>query len=158
MPSRLDRVAERLSRDPRSRFLLEKIAASQNEPSPARQVSVPAAVEGPEAALALRSPSPGPSGLPVPAALLHWTDESIAQLGAFMAEHGISDPELAMVEFEKQHPPPEPVAGSRTNWNFFGRRDNGADNAAYEMLLHGDYEGFLRKSIPAALAEVRGQR
>ena len=94
----------------------------------------------------------------MPAALLHWTDEGLQQLGQFMGRNGLTDIEAAIPLFERENPPPEPVVGGATNWDFFDRRDSGADSAAYEMLLNGDYEGFERVAVPAALAEVRGQR
>jgi hypothetical protein len=90
----------------------------------------------------------------------NYTDEAVEGLEKFAAANGISDPGRAMAEFEKRNPPPEPVVSGGTNWAFFDQRTNGAasaDNGLAE-LLRGDDEGFLRKSIPAALAEVRGQR
>ena len=87
----------------------------------------------------------------------HYTDEGALQLQQFMQQHSIADPMVAMLAFEQLNPSPEPVVSGATNWNFFDRRDKGADSAAYEMLLKGDYEGFERVAIPAALNEVRGR-
>jgi hypothetical protein len=85
----------------------------------------------------------------------HYTDEAVEGLEQFMEKHGIADHELAMPAFEKKNPPPEPVVSGGTDWNFFDQRDN--PESGLEMLLKGDQEGFLRKAVPAALAEVRGR-
>jgi hypothetical protein len=85
-----------------------------------------------------------------------YTDEAVEGLEKFMEEHGIADHELAMPAFEKKNPPPQPVVSGGTDWNFFDQRDN--PESGLELLLKGDQEGFLRKAVPAALAEVRGQR
>ena len=87
----------------------------------------------------------------------NYTDEAVLQLHRLMQQHNISDPMVAMLVFEKMHPPPEPVVSGATNWNFFDQRDSGADSAAYQLLLKGDFDGFERVAVPAAIESVRGR-
>jgi hypothetical protein len=174
MRSELDRVAavaRVMARHPRAEYFRARLAAAapiEHQPSPARQPSPSVvAVERGAAGFAATSPAetggallPSPDdmgGPPVHPALLQYTSEALVDLGRHMAQYGIVDIETGMKEFERLHPPPEPVAGSRTNWNFFEQRDKGADSTAYRMLLKGDDEGFLRQAIPAAIESVRGR-
>jgi hypothetical protein len=165
MTDRLEQVAALMARHPRAEYFRARLAAAAPiESSPA--VPPSPAVERGAAGFAATSPaetggallpSPGEmGGPPVHPALLNYTDEAVVALGQFMGRNNLTDIETAMVEFERQNPPPEPVVSGATNWNFFAQRDNGADTA-YQMLLKGDDEGFLRVSIPAAIESVRGR-
>jgi hypothetical protein len=162
--SRLDQIAAQLARHPRAADFAKRLAAAAIEQAPA--VFSSAAVEPAGAPPhATASPAPGAGTRQAPreqevirlAREAHYTDEGALQLQQFMQQHDISDPMVAMLAFEQLNPSPEPVVSGATNWNFFDQRDSGADSAAYQLLLKGDFDGFERVAIPAAIESVRGR-
>jgi hypothetical protein len=89
------------------------------------------------------------------AAASHYTDEGVQQLAAWMRQHNVTDPQVAMAAFEKASPRPTMVEGGSRH--FSDQRPATPADIGFDLLLRGDYESFLRVSIPAALAEVRGR-
>jgi hypothetical protein len=161
--SRLDQIAAQLARHPRAADFAKRLAAAAIEQAPVATLATVEPAGAPPHATA--SPAPGAGTRQAPreqevirlAREAHYTDEGALQLQQFMQQHSIADPMVAMLVFEKMHPPPDPVVGGGTNWNFFDRRDSGADNAAYQLLLKGDFDGFERVAVPAAIESVRGR-
>jgi hypothetical protein len=86
----------------------------------------------------------------------NYTDEGIEKLEAWMVQKGVADHEIAMAAFERENPPPAPVATGGASWNFFDQRDN--PESGLDLLLKGDDEAFLQRQINTALKDVRGQR
>lgn len=85
-----------------------------------------------------------------------YTDEGIAAIEKLMEERGIPDHEAAASLHDKLQPPPEPVVTGGSRWNWFDRNAEAENDAAYKALMAGDDDGWLGRSIPAALKEVRG--
>jgi hypothetical protein len=83
-----------------------------------------------------------------------YNDEGITKVEDFMEKRGVADHEIAMAAFERENPPPKPVATGGTRWNFFDQRDAG--NLGLDALMKGDDDGFLAQALPAALKEGRG--
>ena len=83
-----------------------------------------------------------------------YMDEGLDKLEAYMEEKGVADHEIAIPAFEKLNPPPEPVVSGNSRFNFF---DQPPQDMGLDLLMKGDDEGFLRKAIPSALKEARGQ-
>jgi hypothetical protein len=83
-----------------------------------------------------------------------YNDEGITKVEEFMEKRSVADHEIAMAAFERENPPPEPVATGGTRWNFFDQRDAG--NLGLDALMKGDDDGFLAQALPAALKEGRG--
>lgn len=85
-----------------------------------------------------------------------YTDEGIAAVEKLMEERGIPDHEAAASLHEKLQPPPEPVVTGGSRWNWFDRNAEAENDVAYKALMSGDDDGWLARSIPQALKEVRG--
>lgn len=83
-----------------------------------------------------------------------YTDDGLEKLEAYMEKEGIASHKIAMAAFERENPPPEPIATGNSRWNFFDQRDQG--NLGLDKLMAGDDEAFLAEMIPAALKDVRG--
>jgi hypothetical protein len=83
-----------------------------------------------------------------------YSDEGVEKIEAFMEKRGVADHEIAMAAYERENPPPAPVATGGSRWNFFDQRDAG--NLGLDALMKGDDEGFLAQALPIALKEGRG--
>jgi hypothetical protein len=85
-----------------------------------------------------------------------YNDEGIASVEKLMEQEGVPSHKAAAALHEKLHPPPEPVVAGGSRWNWFDRNAEAENDTAYNALMNGDDEGWLARSIPAALKEVRG--
>lgn len=83
-----------------------------------------------------------------------YDDVGVEKIEEFMEKRGVADHEIAMAAYERENPPPPPIATGGSRWNFFDQRDAG--NLGLDALLKGDDEGFLAQALPIALREGRG--
>ncbi len=86
-----------------------------------------------------------------------YTDEGLDKLETYMEKHGVADHEIAIPAFERENPPPEPVATGSSRWNFFDMRDQ-QGQPDLKALLEGNDEQFLGSAIQSVLNETRGKR
>lgn len=79
-------------------------------------------------------------------------EESIGEIEKLMHERNIFDHEAAHALYERLNPPPEPVLGGSSRFEWF---DGPRDAPDIKALWDQDYDGFLRQAIPAARREFR---
>ncbi len=80
-----------------------------------------------------------------------YNDEGVAAIEAFMAERRITDYDQAVRAFEREHPPPDPVAVSGPRFSPV----TAPTAPDLGRLLAGDDDGFLAQALPAALGRGR---
>ena len=86
-----------------------------------------------------------------------YTEEGLNKLEEFMQREGIANHKHAIAAFEKENPPPPPVVTGGSHFGWFDQTEQ-ANNAALKALWDGDEETFLGTAIQSALADVRGGR
>lgn len=85
-----------------------------------------------------------------------WTEDGLKQLEEFMEREGIANHKHAIAAFERENPQPPPVLTGNQGFSWNTGNDE-THKAAIEALWKGDENKFLETMIPAAIAEVRGR-
>ena len=87
-----------------------------------------------------------------------WTDEGIAQVEEHAQKEGIPNLRAAAADWEKLHPPGEPVKPNGFgSWSFLGA-ENGSESESFVKELiesRGEASGATRKEALRAMQEVR---
>lgn len=86
-----------------------------------------------------------------------YTNEGLEKLEKWMEDNNVADHRIAIPAFERENPPPTPIAnGNSGRWDFFSAKDQ--EQPDIKALFDGDEDKFMGTAIQSALADVRNQR
>lgn len=86
-----------------------------------------------------------------------YTEEGLQKLEAWMETNGVANHKVAIPAFERENPPPPPMAdGNSGRWDFFSPQDR--EQPDIKALMEGNEDQFLGTAIRSTLADIRNTR